>query len=422
MAETGLGDARKAAEEVIGALERCNRSEVTILQYRGVYDKFFDFLEREGVQGRAPSEGDCLAFVNVSTGASLSGLYEKSPSPAAGKVRRPLALLQRMMRDGSVDVCTQVCYEPWSPPTPFSSEYESYVAACRRRGNASATLRTKSDRVGGFLDWLADSGVDDLRSLTARDLTKYLLTLSHCKRRTVASVVGCLRDFLSFLEGEGRVEAGLAARLPRGRIVRNDSVPYLWSSDEIASLLAAIDRADAVGKRDYAMLLLVARLGLRASDLRRLELSSIDWHARELTVVQHKTGVPLSLPVLDDVGWAIIDYLKNGRPETECTRIFVKHVYPYDEFGDSRSLGSRLYRYASKAGIELPSGSAHGLHSLRGALARAMLGSGTPVATISEVLGHTDPATTESYYLRLDVDGLRRCALDVEDVIGGARE
>jgi len=182
-----------------------------------------------------------------------------------------------------------------------------------------------------------------------------------------------------------------------------------------------IDRQSAAGKRDYAMILATARLGLRISDLRQLELGDLDWRAKTITIVQHKTGRPLSLPLLDDVGWAIIDYVGHGRPETASLKVFVKHRHPFDAFGNSSSVASRLSRHAARARITFAPGEVCGMHSLRGALAVAMIGNDTPIPVVSAVLGHASSDTTQAYYLRFDVDRLRCCALDVEDVIGHAR-
>jgi integrase len=199
--------------------------------------------------------------------------------------------------------------------------------------------------------------------------------------------------------------------------VRHESEPHLWTVEEIRRMLAGIDRQSATGKRDYAMVLRAARLGLRISDLRRLELGDLDWRAKQITIVQHKTGRPLSLPLLDDVGWAIIDYVRDGRPETVCPKVFVKHRHPFDTFGCASSVASRLSRHAARAGIEFSPGQVCGMHSLRGALAVAMIGDGTPMPVVSAVLGHASSDTTQAYYLRFDVERLRCCALDVEDVI-----
>ena len=134
-----------------------------------------------------------------------------------------------------------------------------------------------------------------------------------------------------------------------------------------------IDRQSAIGKRDYAMVLLTTRLGLRVGDLRRLELGWFDWRAKTLALTQHKTGVPLTLPLPADVGWAVIDYVRHGRPEAACREVFVKHRYPFTAFGSSTSAGCRLGYYSRRAGIVFAPERSHGLHSLRGALAVAML-------------------------------------------------
>ncbi len=165
---------------------------------------------------------------------------------------------------------------------------------------------------------------------------------------------------------------------------------------------------------------MTARLGLRISDLRQLELGDLDWRAKTITIVQHKTGRPLSLPLLDDVGWAIIDYVRHSRPETACPKVFVKHRHPFNTFGCSSSVASRLSRHAARAGIDFPPDQVRGMHSLRGALAVAMIGNGASMPVVSAVLGHASSDTTQAYYLRFDVERLRCCALDIEDVIGQA--
>jgi integrase len=146
---------------------------------------------------------------------------------------------------------------------------------------------------------------------------------------------------------------------------------------------------------------------MRISDLRQLELGDLDWRAKTITIVQHKTGRALSLPLLDDVGWAIIDYVRGGRPETDCPKVFVKHRHPFNAFGGASSVASRLSRHAARAGIEFPPDQVCGMHSLRGALAVAMIGNGTSIPVVSAVLGHASSDTTQAYYLRFDVERLR---------------
>ena len=240
------------------------------------------------------------------------------------------------------------------------------------------TLVTKDKAASRFLAYLVEVGIDDLAALGVRDVSGFLLRQRGLRRKTVAALRSCLADFLTVMAAAGQAPAGLADRLPPHRHVRHESDPHLWTAEEIRQLLAGIDRRSATGKRDYAMILTTARLGLRVSDLRGLELGDLDWRAKQITIVQHKTGRPLRLPLLEDVGWAIIDYIRGGRPETACPKVFVKHRHPFDAFGSSSSVATRLPRHAARAGIDFPPGQVCGMHSLRGALAVAMIGGGTP--------------------------------------------
>ncbi len=261
----------------------------------------------------------------------------------------------------------------------------------------------------------------DLSGLGVRELSGFFVHERHLGRKTLASLRSLLGDFLDFAAAAGQAPTGLAGRLPPQRHVRNQSEPHLWTAEEIRRVLAVIDRQSATGKRDYAMILTVARLGLRISDLRHLELGDLDWRAKTIAIVQHKTGRPLCLPLLDDVGWAIIDYIRHGRPGTTCPKVFVKHRYPFDTFGTASSVSGRLSCHAARAGIEFTPGKASGMHSLRDALAVAMIGNDTPMPVVSAVLGHASTDTTQAHYLRFDTLRLRHCALDVEDVLEAAR-
>ena len=301
-------------------------------------------------------------------------------------------------------------------PARFRALRDDYVASCRARGNAEATVAAKDKAVSRFLGYLDDMGAGDLAALERAGRVGFPSAATRAApqdHRGYEVVPGGLPG-LPGRRGPDTARPG--GRLPPHRHLRHESEPHLWTAGEIRRLLAVIDRQSATGKRDYAMILMTARLGLRISDLRQLELGDLDWRAKTITIVQHKTGRPLSLPLLDDVGWAIIDYVRHGRPETACAKVFIKHRHPFDAFGCSSSVACRLSRHAARAGIEFPPGQACGMHSLRGALAVAMIGNGAPMPVISAVLGHASSDTTQAYYLRFDVERLRCCALDVEDV------
>jgi integrase/recombinase XerD len=416
----GEENVRVAAGRVLAALREAGRSEGTIRRYQGVLDRFTAFLDGRGLS--AASEQVCVDFIAGQTGTRLGALREPVADGDVQAVRRPVVLMADALAGRAVVIDRPVIPVKDCCPAGFRPLRDEYVASCRARGNAEATLVAKGKAASRFLGYLDEAGAGDLAALGVRDVSGFLLRQRGLRRKSVASLRSCLADFLAFLAATGRGPQGLAGRLPPHRHLRHESEPHLWTAEEIRRVLAVIDRQSAVGKRDYAMILLTARLGLRISDLRHLELGDLDWRAKTLTIIQRKTGRPLSLPLLDDVGWAVIDYVRHGRPETACAKVFIRHRHPFGAFGGSSSVASRLSRYAARAGIEFPAGDTCGMHSLRGALAVAMIGGGTPVPVVSAVLGHASSDTTQAYYLRFDTERLRCCALDVEDVLSQAGE
>jgi integrase len=387
-------------------------------------ERFATFLAGRGLD--AASEQVCVDFIAKQTGVRLGSLREPVKDRAVQAVRRPVVLMADALAGRSLDVDRTVLPVKDACPAAFRSLRDDYLSWCRQRANAEATVVAKDKTASRFLAYLEDVGTADIAELGVQDLSGFLLRQGHLRRKTIASMRSCLADFLAFLATTGRTPRNLADRLPPHKYVRHESEPHLWSADEVRRLLGAIDRCSATGKRDYAMILATARLGLRISDLRQLTLGDFDWRTKTITLVQHKTGRPLNLPLLDDVGWAVIDYIGHGRPETSCNKVFVKHRHPFDTFGSASSVASRLSRHAARAGIEFPPGKVCGMHSLRGALAVAMIANNTPIPVVSAVLGHASSDTTQAYYLRFDVERLRRCALDIEDIIekapwGGGR-
>lgn len=410
----GEADVGAAAGRVLAVLREAGRAEGTVRRYQVVLDRFAVFLTGRGLD--TASEQVCVDFIANQTGVRLGSLWEPVTDRDVQAVRRPVVLLADAVAGRVVEVDRSVVPAKDVCPVRFRRLRDDYLASCRGRGNAEATVVAKDKAVSRFLGYLDEAGVDDLAVLGVRDLSGFFVRQRGLRRKTIATMRSCLADFLAFLAAADKAPQGLADRLPRQRHVRHESEPHLWTAEEIRRVLAAIDRQSATGKRDYAMILATARLGLRICDLRQLEMGDLDWRAKTITIVQQKTGRPLRLPLLDDVGWGIIDYIKGGRPETACPKVFVKHRHPFDTFGCASSVASRLSRHAARAGIEFGPGEFCGMHSLRGALAVAMIGNGAPMPVVSAVLGHASTDTTQAYYLRFDVERLRHCALDVEDV------
>ncbi len=411
-------DARSAAVHVVAALLEAGRSGGTVRRHQVVLDRFAVYLIERGMD--SVSDRVCLDFIMNQTGVRLGSLWEPVEDRAVQLVRRPVVLMANALAGRAVEVDRTVVPAKDACPAKFRQLRNDYLASCRRRSNAEATVVAKDRAVSRFLAYLDDVGTLDLSVLGVQELSGFFLRQHPLGRKTISSMRSCLADFLDFLAAVGRTPRSLADRLPPQRYVRHESEPHLWTADEVRRMLAGIDRQSATGKRDYAMILATARLGLRISDLRHLELGDLDWRAKRIMIVQQKTGRPLSLPLLDDIGWAVIDYVRGGRPDTACPKVFVKHRHPFDAFGCASSIASRLSRHAARAGIDFSPGEVCGMHSLRGALAVAMIGNGVPIPVVSAVLGHASSDTTQAYYLRFDVERLRCCALDVEDLIEGS--
>ena len=184
-------------------------------------------------------------------------------------------------------------------------------------------------------------------------LAKYMTTLYRYKRSTIHIISSVLRDFFRYLYMTGVLKDDLSGDVPRPKIYVEESFPETWTPEEIWQLLSAINRRTAVGKRDYAMILLAAVLGMRAGDICALKFREIDWHKKVITYTQQKSGKINALPLLSPIGDAIIDYLKNGRLDSDCDNVFIRHVHPYGPIASSSTLSENIKRYMRQAGMTI---------------------------------------------------------------------
>jgi integrase/recombinase XerD len=184
------------------------------------------------------------------------------------------------------------------------------------------------------------------------------------------------------------------------------SIPRAITADQIRQLLASIDQCTAVGCRDYAILLLLARLGLRSGEVTFLELDDIDWNAGKLSV-RGKSGQRSDLPLSAEVGKAIAAYLRHGRPQSTSRRVFLRAKAPIRGFLGQSGVGSIVRHRLLRAGLDAPT---YGAHQFRHGLATELLRQGASLGEIGELLGHRSPETTK-IYIKVDLDALRTLAL-----------
>lgn len=223
-----------------------------------------------------------------------------------------------------------------------------------------------------------------------------------------------LRRYYRYLYLNQHISIPLAERLPKASIQGRMKFPTIWNTEQIEKIKIAADRTSPSGKRSFAMIMLSAELGLRIGDIRDLKLQDINWNKKQISIIQNKTGKLLLLPLSDSIGWALIDYLKNGRPYTDSPNIFVKHRPPYDAFPINSTMNHIFSSVMHKAGIEPELKEHVGWHTFRRSLATNLLQNNVEMSIISEILGHSDPDIAGKYYVKLDIENLRKCALQME--------
>ena len=219
-------------------------------------------------------------------------------------------------------------------------------------------------------------------------------------------MVTAIRSFCRFLFRYGETKRDLAGAIPTVPAWRLAELPRYLEADDVERVVQACDRSTSVGRRDYAILLLLARLGLRAGEVIALELDDIDWRAGVLTV-RGKGRYHDDLPLPPDVGEALATYLRQDRPPCTTRRVFIRSRAPHRGFAHPSSLSTIVCRAVQRAGLHP---NHKGAHLLRHSLATGMLRRGASMAEIGQVLRHRAPNTTE-IYAKVDLQGLRSLAL-----------
>lgn len=270
-----------------------------------------------------------------------------------------------------------------------------------------------------FLDYLAQLKVYDTREISMGTCNGYLKTQAGYSFKTVEQNICGIRHFLRYLLSVGLLADDYAGKIHMPPISKSAKIPSAWQAKDLKSMIAAIDRNNPIGKRDYAMIVLACVLGLRIGDIKTLRFSNFDWNEKKISLIQQKTHKPLTLPLPDPVGWAVIDYIKNGRPSYyESDIVFLKHMPPFNAFSDNDHLGNRIKHYMQKAGINKYRERHSGFHSLRHSTGSMLLEMETPLPVITNILGHSDPDIT-AVYLKTDIEKLLECVLSPEGFANG---
>ena len=403
-------------EEITSGLKKLlldnNYNPATIRFYEREWNKIQSFLAR--------TYGDSMFDMERGL-AYLENKYSIQTEYNDGTLSRQRVQLLRvvhMLEDYRLhQVLTRRYYASKNPiqlNVYYSGLHRRYIDSLSKSELSKSTTLHYTAISREFMDFLSQKGISDTVDICVENCNGYLKTLAGYSFKTVEQKICGLRHFLRYLCDSGCISVDIASEIHMPAISKKAGIPSAWSADELKKMLGVIDRNSPIGKRDYAMILLACILGLRISDIKNLRFSSFNWENRQLSLIQHKTHKPLTLPMPDAVGWAVIDYIKNGRPKYfESDIVFLKHMPPFDPISDNDHLGQRIVFHMNKAGIRRDKNRHCGFHSLRHSAGSMLLDMGTPLPVITTILGHSDMDVT-GIYLKTDLEKLAECVLSLE--------
>ena len=336
-------------------------------------------------------------------GATDRGSYQN--------LRKAAYLMDKMYETGKFVLDYVPAWELREPSAEFGRLVNDFCGYASRNGLlAESTIGSVKSAVRQFIFALEDAGITSFEGISLNDISTVATNMSRKYKGGLRSAIFGVRVFLTYLSNTDVTEFDMGFALPE-MVAHRKSFHEGFSENEISLLLNAPDTKTAIGKRDYAMMLLASRTGLRACDVVRLKRSDIDWRNREIRIIQHKTGKALALPLESECGNAIADYILNGRPQSKLPQIFLCHdglVRPIA----SRSASGMVTRYMKRAGIENTT-SRRAFHGFRKAVGTGLLQKEIPVDMIQEILGHANLDSAKPY-LSVDEQGLKMCALSLK--------
>lgn len=385
-------------------LRSIHRSEATIRRYLIAWEKLKAYMASRKLKIYTPKIGD--AFLVSELGPYK---YEELPTTQQNFVSKIEALLD-FQNTGRVLLGIRR-----KPPKQFKSAIGKTMQAFmdfRKKiyGLSPITITNYEIYLHALLCLLNEKGIRSVGSITRRELLQFITQLDASKPAARHVAIYIVRNYARYLYENGLVSKDYSTTLPSDNYRQQTRLPSTFSKEEIEAFLGAIDRGSPKGKRDYAMFLLALKLGFRSSDVANLTFENISWSTNAFTFEQKKTGKNITLPLLPEVGNAIIDYLKYGRPLSRERHCFLQVVYPYNKLS-AHDMANAVQFYLKRSGIDLRNRK-HGPHALRHSFAAGLLQDATPLPVIAEALGHTTRQST-MFYLRIDTSSLKQCALEV---------
>ena len=291
---------------------------------------------------------------------------------------------------------------------PILENYLNYVTDVRN--NSESSIKVKKDYLLRLLSYFYKKGIQNLNDLSKKDIIVFInetIDKGDISKRRNFYV---LREFLNYLFIEDILKEDLSILVPKIKRSKRIKIPTYLKEEQVEQLLESIPKERKIEKRDYAIILIAARLGLRINDILNIKLKDIDWQGKKLIVIQTKNQNKNILPLTKEIGWTIIHYIKEARPICNNEYLFIKHKYPFEKLNQFNTFN----KYFEKIDIDIKEENKNGIHNLRHSLASNMLDNGIPLPIIASTLGDSIDTTSKTY-LKVNKNKLKECVLEIDE-------
>lgn len=373
---------------------------VTLRHYRSRWFPIKEYMEKHGLKFINPTL--CKDFLlEFYKGRTHGELTEKEKL-----IEKSVSVLSEYLETGSVQRKCKIRYLDGS----IGLLMKDFLAYKRSHRLREITIDKIESHMSNFNFWLSTNGIFNIHDIRHHHIITFIKSLDPHKKSLIHDTLIDLRGFFKFLYERGFISTNIATFIPKDNFQKQAKLPSYYTEEEIEKLLKSVDRGNIVGKRDYAILVLAAYLGLRASDIARLQFENLHWEQNTIILRQYKTGKNITLPLLPVVGNALLDYIQYGRPKSNEQFIFLLVISPFLPIRP-QTIAGMINRRFSYAGFK-STNRRHGGHALRHSLVKELLNNKQSLPVISEVLGHKNTTSTR-HYIRIDTESLGQCALEV---------
>ena len=369
---------------------------------------FGEFARAQGanVLGELPAHVEAFVTERVERHHARTG----STRVMAKEIRGPVEQLLSVVLSDFESTGRAHHAQPFADDAPGFFDY-----LVEERGLRPASVNGYRFHLDRFEAYLSRIGVATIAELSPAILSAFVVERASTglSKSTVGSAAGVLRVFLRYVHREGVLTSDLSNSVGWPQVYRLSSIPRSISWADVNRVLDGVERRSEVGRRDYAILLLLVTYGLRAREIAALTLDDIDWKRERLAIPERKAGHSTAFPLSSVVGEALADYLRHGRPSTTDRHVFFRAAAPRRPIG-SAAVSALSRRHLLKAGVDVPR---PGSHTLRHSAVQRLVDADFDLKTIGDFIGHRSARSTE-VYAKVNVEALREVALgDGEEVL-----